>query len=194
MTHHIDSFLAKSFQYRINKTLGKSVSIKIEDILHDKYGVSLSEAIEKIQYLKDALFVLFGDASVKLISKAMKNLCEINLEFKDTININDEHLQEIFEKLLLDPTSKSIWKEITKTPQSLSELYLLDNINEKKQEIFDTTQKLIDDRILIPVNDGVIIKYHSIIKGFTIKFNNNTPILQITLNENINQSQLIQFI
>ena len=74
----MDRLLSKSMDTVIRKNLGSTATQKIEERLFEKYGMSLTQAIEQFHKIDAVLREFFGAGADGLEKKFLDNVCKTN--------------------------------------------------------------------------------------------------------------------
>ncbi len=155
----------KDIRYDVNF---EETSLRMDSFKSNNYnGLSLS--LEKMIYY-DFKNSLKGSVLDMLHKICNKPKIEILLEFKDIIYNNKYNINPIDEEDFQENVIKEIPNYpinlLNLYPQTISDLFLEDGIDEKTQAIFEIKYDIDSDRVLIPV------KFKNNLVGIIGRFNN----------------------
>lgn len=195
----IDHLFASSLNDIIKKNLGKQTTKKIEDRLFEKFGISLTQAIEEFDKLDLVLREFFGKGADGLEKKFFENVFQTKAKkSKDRwYTITDSRANQIILQAFGDPEKKKILESVSKTPKIIQDI--LNDCNIPQTSGYRKINSLIDEGLLAEAGQVVtgykkINKYVSVLSNLKINISiekDNTVIIDAQLNEFQQQSSSI---
>jgi len=182
----LDALIAQSFENTLKSTMGEKVLSKIQDTIFEKYGITISEAIEDFQKLDFALKELFGSKTniieKQIISKIVI-LEESKRKDRNWITIEDMALAKIILESVGDYDKKNILNTVLDEPRIISDILNMNNIPQTSG--YRKVNALIQNGMLIPhgfvsMYDGKkVTKYKSVFENIVIKIEKNRVTIRV---------------
>ena len=196
----LDRLLAKSLESTIRKNLGETTSKKVEDRLFEKFGMSLTQAIEEFQKIDAVLREFFGAGADGLETKFLTNICKVKSTKKnDWYSIESPTVgQEILEAYGDEDKTKII-NAVIDEPKIISDI--LDSCKIPQTSGYRKINVLIKNGLL--VTDGFIQstdgrrvnKYRALFDNIRINIIKNKITVDVQLNkQTFNGSTVLQVI
>ena len=196
-----DRLLAKSLDTTIRNNLGEKTTMKIEERLFEKYGISLTQSIEQFQKIDAVLREFFGAGADGLEQKFVQNICKIKSKNKSNnwFTIDDPKIAQIILESFGDDDKSSIIHSVIDEQKIISDI--LSSCKIPQTSGYRKINQLIDDGILVPTgfevsSDGRrVIKYQALFDNVKINIIKNKVSIDIQLNRpNFNDSTVMQVI
>lgn len=182
-----DHLIAGSLKDTIEEQLGSKAVKKIEDRLFEKFGISLTQAIEEFEKLDLVLREFFGKGADGIERRIFENT--FNTKSKSKANWHTIKDPQISSKILQafgDLEKKKILESVSGTSKIIADII-------KDCEIPQTSgyrkiNKLIDDGLLV-VSEQVIKenkkvnKYISVMNNVKINIEKSNVIIELQLND-----------
>lgn len=183
-----DHLIAGSLTDTIKEQLGSKAVKKIEDRLFEKFGISLTQAIEEFEKLDLVLREFFGKGADGIERKIFENIFNTKSK-KSKANWHTIKDPQISSKILQafgDLEKKKVLESVSGTSKIIADII-------KDCEIPQTSgyrkiNKLIDDGLLV-VSEQVIKenkkvnKYISVINNIKINIEKSNVIIELQLND-----------
>lgn len=196
----LDRLLAKSLESTMRKNLGVTTIKKVENRLFEKFGLSLTQAIEDFQKIDAVLREFFGAGADGLERKFLESICKEKSKTKSGwYSIQSPTVgQEILEAYGDEDKTKII-NEVIDEPKIISEI--LDNCKIPQTSGYRKINVLIKNGLL--VTDGFVnstdgrkvSKYRSLFDNIRINIVKNKITVDVQLNKsNYNGSTVLQVI
>jgi len=193
-----DSLIGKSFSKIISTHIGQTTLSKVEQRLFEKYGINLKNTPEDFQKLDNVLREFFGDSTIGIERKVLKQIITIEQtrqDKKEWIVIEDKNLIKSILGALGDDDKKSIMNSIIGTPKIISDI--LDDCKIPQTSGYRKINSLIEDGFLVvdghnTTHDGKRVnKYTSIFENIKIDIEKNLIVLRVQLTEKSKDSSAI---
>lgn len=182
----LDALIAQSFENTMKSAMGEKILLKIQDRIFEKYGITISEAIEDFQKLDFALKELFGNKT-GIIEKQIINKIVILEERKrkdrNWFTIEDMALVKMILESIGDYDKKNILNTVLDEPRIISDILNMNNIPQTSG--YRKVNALIQNGMLIPhgfvsMSDGKrVTKYKSVFENIVIKIEKNRVIVRV---------------
>lgn len=120
----IDHLFAGSLNDIIRKNLGKQATKKIEDRLFEKFGISLTQAIEEFDKLDLVLREFFGKGADGLEKKFFENVFQTKSKKSKTAwyTITDHHANQVILQAFGDSEKKKILESVSAEPKIIQDI------------------------------------------------------------------------
>lgn len=195
----IDHLFANSLNDIIRKNLGKQATKKIEDRLFEKFGISLTQAIEEFDKLDLVLREFFGKGTDGLEKKFFENIFQTKSKKSkdDWYTITDSHANQAILQAFGDAEKKKILETVSAEPKIIQDI--LSKCNIPQTSGYRKINSLIDDGLLaqagqVNTENKKINKYISVFSNLKININiekNNQVSIDAQLNDLQKQSSSI---
>lgn len=182
----LDALIAQSFENTIKSAMGEKILLKIQDRIFEKYGITISEAVEDFQKLDFALKELFG-SKTDIIEKQIINkivvLEENKRKDRNWFTIEDMALAKVILESVGDYDKKNILNTVLDEPRIISDILNMSNIPQTSG--YRKINALIQNGMLIPhgfvsMYDGKkVTKYKSVFENIVIKIEKNRVIIRV---------------
>ncbi len=194
--------IGQSFENALKSALGERVLSKIQSTILERYGVTISDAIEDFQKLDFALKELYGnktDTIEKQIIDKIFILEENKHNDRNWITIEDENLAKVILESVGDYDKKNILNTVLDEPRVISDILSMNNIPQTSG--YRKVNTLIQYGMLIPqgfmsTNDGKkVTKYKSVFENIVITIEKNKVIVRVLPTaEAMKKSTILQLI
>jgi len=196
----VDQIFAATLEEIIVKNLGKTTIQKIQDRLFEKFGISITTAMEEFEKMDFVLREFFGAGAEGLEKKFLDNICSIKSK-KDQIEkrftISDPIISQSILKAFSDDEMSKILNASIGEPWTISEI--LEKLKIQETSGHEKINFLIENRLLVQTgsyedkNKKTIGKYKSLFDNVNINFGNKTTInvqftQEVTKNSSILQT------
>lgn len=197
----LDRLLAKSLNITIRNNLGEKTTQKVEERLFQKYGLSLTQAIEEFQKIDAVLREFFGAGADGLESKFMQSLCNTKSKNKTNnwFSINDNHSSQTIMESFGDDDKSAILNVVIEEAKIISDILLDCKIPQTSG--YRKINQLIKDGLLvsdghITTSDGrKVTKYRSLFDNLRINIVKNKITVDVQLSRpDFNDSTVLQVI
>jgi predicted transcriptional regulator len=192
----LDRLLAKSLDSTIRENLGDRTVQKIEERLFEKYGISLTQAIEQFQKLDAVLREFFGAGADGLEQRFLKDVCEIKVSNDEVwAYIENQNLTKIILESFGDDDKKKILGSINDEPMLISQI--IETCNIPQTSGYRKINSLIDAGLLIPsgytiTSDGKrVTKYKSVFDNIKIDIIRNKITVALHLQKGLGTSSVL---
>ena len=120
----LDKLLAGKLEHTIKENLGEEATKKIQDRLFEKYGLSLTQAIEEFQKIDLVLREYFGSGADGLEKKFLSNICRIKSRKSASkwFTIEDEGISKIILEAYGDEDKAKILNSVTDSSKIISSI------------------------------------------------------------------------
>ena len=195
-----DHLFANSLNEIIRKNLGNKTVKKIEDRLFEKFGMSLTQAIEEFEKLDLVLREFFGKGADGLERKFFESILQTKLK-KSKGNwhtITDSHVNATILQAFGDPEKKKILESVSDAPKIIADI--LKECNLPQTSGYRKINSLIDDGLLVQSDQVIkdnkkINKYVCILTNLKINIEKNKIVVDVQLTPHEQQnSSIIQII
>ena len=198
----VDILLSQSAWAIIKGNLGESALQKIEKRLFEKFGMSLSQAVEDFPKLDCVLKEFFGTGAMALEKTILNNICTLEKSKEmgeEWLTIREHFLVKVILEALVDKEKKKILTSMINTPRLIVEILEMCKVSENTG--YRKIEELIRDGMLIEcgfmtTSDGrKINKYIVIFKTVKKEIVNNKVVIKAKLcNEALSTSSIIPLI
>jgi len=198
----VDNLIARSLHSVIQVNLSEQTIKKIDNRLVEKYGITLSQAVEDFQKLDDVLREFFGEGAVGLERKIFESICTVSkVKNKDEewMTIRDSNIAKTVLEAFGDEDKKKIMSVLMNEPHIVSEV--LDMCSLPQTSGYRKINSMISDGLLtvegyITTSDGKKVnKYISIFENIKIDIVKNNVSVKVKLkNDSVKNSLLIPLI
>ncbi len=178
--------IGQSFENALKSELGERVLRKIQDIILEKYGLTISEAIEDFEKLDFALKELFGNKK-DIVEKQIMDKIFIREQSeqndKSWITIEDNILAMVILESIGDHDKKNILNSVLDEPRVISDILSMNNMPQTSG--YRKVNALIQNGMLIPQGfmstpDGKkVTKYRSVFENIIIRIEKNKVVVRI---------------
>ena len=201
MKSGLDNMLVRSLDTVIKENLSKSTLQKIENRLCEKYGLTITQALEDFKKLDVVLKEFFGPEADVLKKRILENVCILEPEQRDRdwIIIEDKSLTKIILESFGDEDKKKILTTVLDEPHIISEI--LDICSIPQTSGYRKINSLINDGLLttkgfITTFDGKKVnKYISVFENVRIDIIKNKITIRVKLGkDSMTGSTMIQLI
>ncbi|MDE1827454.1 MAG: transcriptional regulator [Thaumarchaeota archaeon] len=182
----LDALIAQSFENTLKSAMGEKILLKIQDRIFEKYGITISEAVEDFQKLDFALKELFG-SKTGIIEKQIINkivvLEESKRKDRNWFTIEDMALAKVILESVGDYDKKNILNTVLDEPRIISDILNMSNIPQTSG--YRKVNALIQNGMLIPhgfvsMYDGKkVTKYKSVFENIVIRIEKNRVIVRV---------------
>ena len=195
-----DHLFTNSLNEIIRKNLGTKTVKKIEDRLFEKFGISLTQAIEEFEKLDLVLREFFGKGADGLERKFFESILQTKLK-KSKGNwhtITDSHVNATILQAFGDPEKKKILESVSDAPKIIADI--LKKCNLPQTSGYRKINNLIDDGLLVQSDQVIkdnkkINKYVCILTNLKINIEKNKIVVDVQLTPHEQQnSSIIQII
>ncbi len=165
-----DHLLAKSLNDIIQKNLGRKTTAKIEDRLFEKFGMTLTQAIEEFEKIDLVLREFFGKGADGLEKEIFENMIQLKSK-KSKGNwhtITNSQVNTTILQAFGDPEKKKILETVTNAPKIVADI--LDDCSLPQTSGYRKINSLINEGLL--VQSGQIIKENKKINKYVCIFDN----------------------
>jgi len=169
----IDHLFADSLNKIIRENLGKQATKKIEDRLFEKFGISLTQAIEEFDKLDLVLREFFGKGADGLEKKFFENVfaTKSKKSKSDWYTITDTRANQVILQAFGDPEKKKILESVSAKPKIIQDI--LKECKLAQTSGYRKINSLIDDGLLAVADQVVkdnkkINKYMSVFSNLKI--------------------------
>jgi len=198
----VDNLIARSLHSVIQVNLSEQTIKKLDNRLVEKYGITLSQAVEDFQKLDDILREFFGEGAVGLERKIFESICTVS-KAKNTdeewMTIRDSNIAKTVLEAFGDEDKKKIISVLMNEPHIVSEVLSMCNLPQTSG--YRKINSMISDGLLtiegyITTSDGKRVnKYVSIFENIKIDIVKNNVTVKVKLKTNsIKNSLLIPLI
>lgn len=165
-----DHLIAKSLNGIVRENLGNKTVTKIESRLFEKFGVSLTQAIEEFEKMDLVLREFFGKGADGIEKKFFENLIQTKSKKskKNWHTITDLQVNTTILQAFGDPEKKKILESVTDTPKIVADI--LNDCNLPQTSGYRKINSLINDGLL--VQSGQTIKDNKKISMYICIFDN----------------------
>lgn len=198
----LDNLLAKAIDVTIRTNLSERVLQKIETRLFEKYGITISEALEEFQKFDSILREFFGAGADGLEKKILKNIFTLE-QTRDRdyewIAIEDKILTKIILEAFGDEEKKKILMASIDEPRVISEIFSVCTVTQTSG--YRKINSLIDNGLLVPCGyisssyGRKINKYISIFQNVKIEIVREKIVVKVKVSrEYLNKSSVVPLI
>ena len=197
----LDNLLVRSLDAVIKENLSKSTLQKIENRLIEKYGLTITQALDDFKKLDVVLREFFGPEADVLKKRILENVCILESEERDLdwMVIEDQSLTKVILESFGDEDKKKILTAVLDEPHIISEIVDICSIPQTSG--YRKINSLINDGLLttkgfITTSDGKRVnKYISVFDNVRINIIKNKVIVKVKLGkDSLNDSTMIQLI
>ncbi|HSF28068.1 MAG TPA: transcriptional regulator [Nitrosopumilaceae archaeon] len=198
----VDNLIARSLHSVIQVNLSEQTIKKLDNRLVEKYGITLSQAVEDFQKLDDILREFFGEGAVGLERKIFESICTVSkVKNKDEewMTIRDSNIAKTVLEAFGDEDKKKIMSVLMNEPHIVSEVLSICNLPQTSG--YRKINSMISDGLLtvegyITTSDGKKVnKYTSIFENIKIDIVKNNVTVKVKLkNDSVKNSILIPLI
>ena len=198
----VDSLIARSLHSVIQVNLSAQTIKKLDNRLVEKYGITLSQAVEDFQKLDDVLREFFGEGAVGIERKIFESICTVSkVKNKDEewMTIRDSSIAKTVLEAFGDEDKKKIMSVLMNEPHIVSEVLSMCNLPQTSG--YRKINSMISDGLLtvegyITTSDGKKVnKYISIFENIKIDIVKNNVTVKVKLkNDSVKNSLLIPLI
>ncbi|MEX0862310.1 transcriptional regulator [Nitrosopumilus sp.] len=179
----VDQIFATTLKEIIVKNLGNTTIQKIQDRLFEKFGISITTAMEEFEKMDYVLREFFGAGAEGLEKKFLDNICSIKSK-KDQIEkrftISDPSMSQSILKAFSDDEMSKILNASIGEPWTISEI--LEKLKIQETPGYEKINFLIENKLLVQVgtyeneSGENIAKYKSLFDNVNINFGNKITI------------------
>jgi ADP-dependent phosphofructokinase/glucokinase len=194
----LDGFLAKSLQEIINKNLGDKTVKRIEDRLFEKFGISLTQAMEEFDKVDLILREFFGKGADGLERRFFESIFQSkSKKSKDGwYTLRDDKSVSTILQAFGDPEKKMVLETVSDTPKIIAEI--IEECDLPQTSGYRKINSLIEDGLLyksghITRENKKINQYKSAFSNFRINLENKKMSVDIQIAD-LEKSTIIQTI
>ena len=198
----VDNLIARSLHSVIQVNLSEQTIKKLDNRLIEKYGITLSQAVEDFQKLDDVLREFFGEGAVGIERKIFESICTVS-KTKNTdeewMTIRDSNIAKTVLEAFGDEDKKKIISVLMNEPHIVSEVLSMCNLPQTSG--YRKINSMISDGLLtvegyITTPDGKRVnKYISIFENIKIDIVKNNVSVKVKLkSDSVKNSLLIPLI
>lgn len=197
----LDRLLAVSLQKTIEKNLGEEATKKIENRLFEKFGLSLTQAVEEFQKIDLVLREYFGSGADGLEKQFLKNICKVKSRKSGSnwFTIEDENIAKIILEAYGDEDKAKILNSVLDDEKIISSI--LKECKIPQTSGYRKINSLIEKGLLIVKgtemsHDGRRVnRYISLFDNIRINVDKNKITIDIQLlKPNFNDSSILQVV
>ncbi|MDE1765517.1 MAG: transcriptional regulator [Thaumarchaeota archaeon] len=198
----LDALIGQSFEDTVKSALGEKILSKIRDVISEKYGMTISEAIGDFQKLDFALKELYGsktDAIEKQLIDRIVTFEENKQNDRNWFTVEDAVLSRIILESVGDYEKKNILNTVLDEPRVISDILSMNNIPQTSG--YRKVNTLIQNGMLMPqgfvsMHDGKkVTKYKSIFESIVIRIEKNKVMVRVLpTSEAMAQSTILQLV
>ena len=189
----LDGFLAKSLEEVINKNLGEKTVKRIQDRLFEKFGMSLTQAMEEFDKVDLVLREFFGKGADGLEKRFFEGIFQSkSKKSKDGwYTLRDENAASTILQAFGDPEKKKVLETVSDTPKIIAEI--IEECNLPQTSGYRKINSLIDEGLLyksgyITRENKKINQYVSAFSNFRINLENKKMSVDIQITDSDNSS------
>lgn len=184
----LDHLLAKSLNEIIEKNLGAKTAKKIDDRLFEKFGISITQAMEEFDKLDLVLREFFGKGADGIERKFFENIFETKSKKSNDnwYTLTDSQINSIILQTYGDLEKKKILESVSDKPKIIADI--LKDCDLPRTSGYRKINNLIDEGLL-SVSDQLIVdnkkinKYVCVFSNLRIDINKNKVRIEIQLNK-----------
>ncbi len=194
----VDNLIARSMHSVIQVNLSEQTIKKLDNRLVEKYGITLSQAVEDFQKLDDVLREFFGEGAVGIERKIFESICTVS-KAKNTdeewMTIRDSNIAKTVLEAFGDEDKKKIISVLMNEPHIVSEVLSMCNLPQTSG--YRKINSMISDGLLtiegyITTSDGKRVnKYVSIFENIKIDIVKNNVTVKVKLKTNSVKNSLM---
>jgi len=197
----LDLLLSKSLENIIRENLGEKASLKIEERLFEKYGISLTQSIEQFQKIDVVLREFFGAGADGLEKKFIETICKTKTKAKNKnwFTLDDNTINQTILESYGDDDKTQILNCVTDEPKIISEILTECKIPQtsgyRKINSLIKGGLLVTDGSLVSHDGRHVSKYRSLFDNVRINIIKNKITVDILLDRpDFNDSSVLQVI
>lgn len=191
-----DRLLSKSIDATIRENLGDRTVQKIEERLFEKYGLSLTMAIEQFHKLDAVLREFFGAGADGLEQRLLKNVCEFKVSNDEMwAYIENSELTKVILESFGDDDKKKILGSLNDEPLLISEI--IETCNIPQTSGYRKINALIDCGLLVPAGHTItpdgkrVTKYKSIFDKIRINIVKDKVAVELHMQKELGSSSVM---
>ena len=198
----LDALIGQPFEDTIKSTLGEKILLRIRDVIFEKYGMTISEAIGDFQKFDFALKELYGsktDVIEKQIIDKIVTFEQSKQNERNWFTVEDAILAKIILESVGDYDKKNILNTVLDEPRVISDILSMNNIPQTSG--YRKVNTLIQNGMLIPqgfvsMHDGKkVTKYKSVFESIIIRIEKNKVMVRVLpTREAMAQSTILQLV
>ena len=198
----VDNLIARSLHSVIQVNLSEQTIKKLDNRLVEKYGITLSQAVEDFQKLDDVLREFFGEGAVGIERKIFESICTVSKtknKDEEWMTVRDSNIAKTVLEAFGDEDKKKIMSVLMNEPHIVSEVLSICNLPQTSG--YRKINSMISDGLLavegyITTSDGKKVnKYISIFENIKIDIVKNNVSVKVKLkNDSVKNSILIPLI
>lgn len=191
-----DCLLASIFKEEIESRLGKNTINKVEKRLFEKYGISITQAMNDFEKFDEILKEVFGGGSKGVIRSILSNMCKFNSKEDGVVILREPKITETVLDMLGDKDYRQILDMLigkslipyeilkkTKIPQASGY---------RKIDALVKTGLLVEDgKVLLSETGRPAIKLTTLYRGLNMKIVKNKVTVEVMLSKNMLQKSSI---
>lgn len=184
----LDHLLAKSLNEIIEKNLGAKTAKKIDDRLFEKFGISITQAMEEFDKLDLVLREFFGKGADGIERKFFENIFETKSKKSNDnwYTLTDSQVNSIILQTYGDLEKKKILESVSDKPKIIADI--LKDCGLPRTSGYRKINNLIDEGLLsvsgqVIVDNKKINKYVCVFSNLRIDINKNKVRIEIQLNK-----------
>lgn len=195
----IDQIFATTLKEIIVKNLGNTTIQKIQDRLFEKFGISMTAAMEEFEKMDSVLREFFGAGAEGLEKKFLDNICSIKSkedQIEKRFTISDPSISQSILKAFSDDEMSKILNASIGEPWTISEI--LEKLKIQETSGYKKINFLIENKLLVQVrayedeNGKNIAKYKSLFDNVNINFGSKVTINAQFTQEVARNSSILQ--
>lgn len=187
----LDKLLSQALESIIKKKLGEPVLKKIEQRLQDRYGISITDAIQDFQIFDATLREFFGTGADTMEEEFKEHLVSLNTSSKGRqwMSIENQELINLILDSYGNKEKRLILNTALKSPNVILEI--LEQCNIPKSSGYRLISELVNDGLLTEegsakTSDGkTVSKYTALLEKIKIEIEGNGTQVQVLLKEHI---------
>lgn len=196
----LDHLLAKSLNEIIEKNLGAKTVKKIDDRLFEKFGLSITQAIEEFDKLDLVLREFFGKGADGIEKKIFENIFQTksNKSKDHWYTLSDSYVNSVILQAFGDLEKKKIIESVSSSPKIINDI--LKDCQLPRTSGYRKINSLIDDGLIyqteqIIIDNKKINKYACAFSNLKINIEKNKLTVDVQLSDSdILKSSIFQTI
>ena len=197
----IDQLFSATLEEIILKNLGNTTFHSIQNRLFEKYGMSITEAIEDFEKLDVVLTEFFGSGAKGLEKRFLDSICSVKSnkdKIEKRLTIVDSSINQSIIKAFSDDEMSKILNASIGEPWTISEI--LEKLDIPKTSGYRKINLLIKEGLLIKAgyefteNRRTVDKYKSLFDNVNIDFNNKVTVSVQFTPEAVSNSSILKIV
>ncbi len=171
----------------VTKEIGKSGVRLVQDRLLEKYGTTIRQSVQKWEQIEDILRENFGEGSIRISSKLLKEMARLSLKPHEKPN---PELKTTQIKLIGDPEISAMLNQVLKNAKIIKEIIRDSKVSQttayRKIDKMKEAGLLVDSGYIIsPATKKKITKYTSPFESLSLEFKNGKSIIKYGPKKNL---------